>query len=163
MNTCKVLLLFALSVASATVSAAEYSSSYPGAMCQPVGNNQPIRNNGRGGYGLNASAVQQTWICPVVSSAFVCSAEFCTRHIRYAEVVVGSDAITCQLFSRTSAGTLIDVNAPDRTDFREHLYAHVFERNLDGRLAGFYHFRCEVPPGVGVISYRVEEEWTQAN
>jgi len=156
MNT-RTLLLLGLSLISVSFSAAARDIKiYPGAMCQPERNSQPIKINTRGGYPANAGTSTQVWVCPAIRDV-TASDDAAPRGIEYAEVVVGSPEITCQLFSRTTAGTLIDGNSPDDTVPREHLVVHRFLTPVNAALRGYYHFRCVVPPGAGVISYRIDE------
>ena len=154
MNT-RTLLLLGLSLISVSFSAAAGDmKSYPGAMCQPERNSQPIRIHTRGGYAANAGTSPQVWFCPIIRDV---EPNVMPRGIEYAEVIVGSPEITCQLFSRTSAGTLIDGNSPDETVPREHLVVHRYLTRVNAAFGGYYHFRCVVPPGAGVISYRIDE------
>jgi hypothetical protein len=161
MNT-RTLLLLGLSLISVSFSAAAGDLKvYPGAMCQPEGNSQPVKINARGGYAANAGTSTQVWFCPIIRD-IEAGGDVASRGIEYAEVVVGSLEITCELFSRTSAGTLIDkVNSDGNFYHREHLfvlkYPTLNAHDIPEGAVNYYHFRCVVPPGAGVISYRVDE------
>ena len=157
MNTRTLLLLGLLLISMSFSAAARDVKIYPGAMCQPERNSEPIKINTRGGYAANASTSTQVWVCPIIRGVVPAADVAPPQGIEYAEVVVGSPGITCELFSRTTAGTLVEGNSPDDTVPREHLVVHRFLTHVNADFTGYYHFRCVVPPGAGVISYRVDE------
>ena len=70
----------------------------------------------------------QTWICPVARDAVDTD-----NGVESAQIIVVGPVASC-LFMRSAIQT-----------------------NIANRARGFYHFRCSIPAGSGVVMYRLDE------
>lgn len=136
--------------------ASEDDKTFPGALCQPQRNTDPIARNARGGM-RNVGTASQTWICPIVRD------DVLDDEPEFAEVVASGTNVTCHFRSWHRNGESGETNFnADSIEPTGAMQAHRFgpgNPNVIGSAEndGYYMFLCFVPPNASIRSYRIVE------
>ena len=148
------LIALPILVSGAGAMASEDAHTFPGATCQPQLSTDPVRRNDEGRM-VNDGTAAQTWICPVARDAVDNN-----NGVESAQIIVVGPVASCFFHSMTENGGTVEIAPPNNIIPRDGLrvlqYA-VGHINIANRARGFYHFRCSIPAGSGVVMYRWDE------
>jgi hypothetical protein len=151
-----VLLALPLSILG-TAALAVDAKTFPGAMCQPTTNTDPIVRDSNGKM-FNTGPVSQTWICPVVRDTMA------AKSLQYVSIhVVGS--ARCDFRSRgMSTGVILNVSADQIINkpgnIKQLLFSFSSSSNIKTQYTWYYFFQCMVGQGSnsGIIDYYIQED-----
>jgi hypothetical protein len=145
--------LMLLGVSIASTATAKDRKTFPGVLCQPETQTQRISRHSRGAAMTNTGTTTQLWLCPIVR-------DDANRDALVSAQLVSTFSVSCTLFSRTKTAVLVEGKLPVRPPTLENGYWVWQYGAVSSEVDGFYVFRCSVPPGEQVVSYLIEEYWT---
>ncbi len=128
---------------------------YPGILCQPNANTVRFSRGISGTIG-NSGSVMSTFICPVIHDSFNDPSL-----IELAHIVVAGAAVNCTIRSRNEiGGASVSLEPSTIQLFPGNVRKLTFAfgpGDFPNTASGAVWFVCDLPPGTGVISYRVDE------
>jgi hypothetical protein len=138
------LLLFNFSVM-----ASEDGKVFPGSLCQAASSSNTVARDNDGSM-RNAGATTQTWTCPIERDDVDDGDD-----PEFAAVSV-TNGVECTFRARSPSGEGENITASSTVGTRLQ-YALGNANIANAHTAGYYYFRCTVPAGGKVISYRIDE------
>lgn len=137
--------------------ASQDDKSFPGALCQPQRNTNPVFRNTRGEM-INVGNASQTWICPIVRD------DIANDEPEFAAVVASGTNVTCHFHSKHKNGAsgvsnfFADSINPVGAGKQEHRFGPGNPNVVNStENNGYYFFQCNVPRNASITSYRIVE------
>lgn len=138
------LLLFSFSTM-----ASEDTKVFPGSLCQAASSSNTVASDSDGSM-RNAGTTTQNWNCPIVRDDVGDGDD-----PEYAEMSVTS-GVTCTFRARSKSGGS-ESSTASSTVGTTLAYASGSANIANTNTDGYYYFRCAVPAGGKVFSYRIDE------
>lgn len=131
--------------------ASEDAKRFPGSVCQAASSSNPVASDGDGSM-RNAGTTTQTWTCPIVRDDLGGGDD-----PEYAEMSVTS-GVTCTFRARFKSGSGTNEGVTASSTVGTTLTYAPGDANIANFFDdGYYYFRCTVPAGGRVFSYRIDE------
>ena len=144
------LIAFSLIMGVNNVSFAADAKTVSGANCQPRSDEYNIDRNSSG-HARNISSSTQYWTCPIVRDSM-------SPHLANAnmKIVNATGTMSCTFYSRSSGGGYVS-GVTRSTGLSGGTVQTLSWPAIGDSNNGYYYFRCTVPAGSSVISYRWSE------